>query len=134
MRATSCRASGVINITADAGVPCQQQNRADQVHAGGRTMRILVAALVALVFVCCATRSVVAQDPSEKPDVKADFELVDKIGTRPAYELFLSVHKTGPYAHLVRQRLHQMDPDGRTRRNSNWGDDIFIPRLIERNK
>jgi hypothetical protein len=97
-------------------------------------MRILVAALVALVVVCCATRSVVAQDPSEKPDAKADFELVDKIGTRPAYELFLSVHKTGPYAHLVRQRLHQMDPDGRTRRNSNWGDDIFIPRLIERNK
>jgi hypothetical protein len=93
-------------------------------------MRTVVAALVALAVVA-ATHAAVAQDASER-DVEADFELVERIGTKKAYETFLSTHKTGPYAELVRQRLHQLDPNGITRQN--WGDDTFIWELIKRDR
>jgi hypothetical protein len=30
--------------------------------------------------------------------------------------------------------VRKKDPDARAKPNSNWGDDVFIPQLIERNK
>ena len=38
-------------------------------------------------------------------DAKADYDLVDKIGSRKAWEVFLSTHKTGFYADLAREQL-----------------------------
>jgi hypothetical protein len=38
-------------------------------------------------------------------DVKADYELVAKIGTRRAWEVFLGTHKTGFYADLARVQI-----------------------------
>lgn len=38
-------------------------------------------------------------------DIKADYELVEKIGSRKAWEVFLSTHKTGFYADLAREQL-----------------------------
>jgi hypothetical protein len=38
-------------------------------------------------------------------DVKADYELVEKIGSRKAWEVFLSTHKTGFYSDLAREQL-----------------------------
>jgi hypothetical protein len=38
-------------------------------------------------------------------DVKADYQLVEKIGSRKAWEVFLSTHKTGFYADLAREQL-----------------------------
>lgn len=38
-------------------------------------------------------------------DVKADFELVQKIGTRRAWEVFLATHPTGFYADLARAQM-----------------------------
>jgi hypothetical protein len=45
--------------------------------------------------------------PQEAPvsDVKADFELVQKIGTRRAWEVFLATHPTGFYADLARAQM-----------------------------
>lgn len=71
-------------------------------------------------------------DLAQASDVKADFEMVEKIGTRKAYEVFLGTYRTGPFADLARKRLHDMDPPGHTK--PNWGDEIFIPRLMDRQK
>jgi hypothetical protein len=38
-------------------------------------------------------------------DVKADYELVEKIGSRKAWEVFLSTHKTGFYTDLAREQI-----------------------------
>lgn len=38
-------------------------------------------------------------------DVKADYDLVEKIGSRKAWEVFLSTHKTGFYADLAREQI-----------------------------
>lgn len=38
-------------------------------------------------------------------DVKADYELVEKIGSRKAWEVFLSTHKTGFYSDLAREQI-----------------------------
>jgi hypothetical protein len=38
-------------------------------------------------------------------DVKADYDLVEKIGSRKAWEVFLSTHKTGFYSDLAREQL-----------------------------
>jgi hypothetical protein len=66
-----------------------------------------------------------------------DFEFVQKLGSRRAYEVFLRTHPTGPYADLARQRLDEMktarEPEQR-HTQPNWGDDIFIPRLMDRQK
>ncbi|MFT4121196.1 caspase family protein [Bradyrhizobium sp.] len=45
--------------------------------------------------------------PQETPvsDVKADYELVQKIGTRRAWEVFLATHPTGFYAELARAQM-----------------------------
>ncbi|ETR78128.1 caspase (peptidase) [Afipia sp. P52-10] len=38
-------------------------------------------------------------------DVKTDYQLVEKVGTKGAWEVFLSNHKTGFYADLAREQL-----------------------------
>jgi hypothetical protein len=45
--------------------------------------------------------------PQEAPvsDVKADYELVQKIGTKRAWEVFLATHPTGFYADLARAQM-----------------------------
>ena len=45
--------------------------------------------------------------PQEAPvsDVKADYELVQKIGTKRAWEVFLGTHPTGFYAELARAQI-----------------------------
>lgn len=48
--------------------------------------------------------------PKEAPvsDVKADYDLVQKIGTRRAWEVFLSTHPTGFYAELARAQMEAL--------------------------
>lgn len=77
--------------------------------------------------------------PAQTSDVKADFELVEKIGSRKAYEALLGTHRTGPYADLARMRIREMGPDGRANApqglsKPTWGDDTFIPRPMDRKK
>ena len=49
--------------------------------------------------------------PQEAPmsDVKADFELVQKIGTQRAWEVFLGTHPTGFYADLARAQIEALN-------------------------
>lgn len=49
--------------------------------------------------------------PREAPvsDVKADYELVQKIGTRRAWEVFLATHPTGFYADLARAQIEALN-------------------------
>ena len=42
-------------------------------------------------------------------NVKADYELVDKIGTRKAWEVFLATYKTGFYAELAAAQLAKLN-------------------------
>ncbi|WP_246510006.1 caspase family protein [Bradyrhizobium glycinis] len=48
--------------------------------------------------------------PREAPvsDVKADYDLVQKIGTRRAWEVFLATHPTGFYAELARAQIEAL--------------------------
>jgi Caspase domain len=48
--------------------------------------------------------------PQETPvsDVKADYELVQQIGTKRAWEVFLGTHPTGFYAELARAQIEQL--------------------------
>lgn len=41
-------------------------------------------------------------------DVKADYELVEKIGSRRAWEVFLNTHKTGFYSDLAREQIARL--------------------------
>ena len=58
-------------------------------------------------------------------DVRADYELVERIGTRKAWEVFVGTHKTGLYADLARVRIaalsdqQQAEANPITRSNSN---------------
>src|SRR5207245_1985278 len=38
-------------------------------------------------------------------DVKADYELVEKIGSRKAWEVFLTTQRTGFYSDLAREQI-----------------------------
>ncbi len=51
----------------------------------------------------------VAQDVPAS-DVKADYELVQKIGSRRAWEVFLGTHPTGFYADLARAQMEKPSP------------------------
>ncbi len=51
----------------------------------------------------------VAQD-APISDVKADYELVQKIGSRRAWEVFLGTHPTGFYADLARAQMENPSP------------------------
>lgn len=49
--------------------------------------------------------------PKDTPlsDVKADFELVQKIGSKKAWEVFLGSHPTGFYADLARAQIQEIE-------------------------
>lgn len=51
----------------------------------------------------------VKQQEAPVSDVKADFELVQKIGTTRAWEVFLGTHPTGFYADLARAQIEQLN-------------------------
>jgi hypothetical protein len=89
-------------------------------------MRKSIIALVAAIGLCCALQQAGAQtEPQSEDLVKKDFEIVEKIGSRRAYEIFLEAHRSGPYADLARERLNkQRALDGRF-------DEILNRRLIE---
>jgi membrane protein involved in colicin uptake len=50
------------------------------------------------------------EKPQEVPvnEVKADYELVQKIGTRRAWEVFLGTHSTGFYAELAKAQIERI--------------------------
>jgi hypothetical protein len=52
-----------------------------------------------------------AAEPQDAPvsDVKADYELVQKIGTQRAWEVFLGTHPTGFYADLARAQIEALN-------------------------
>jgi hypothetical protein len=45
-------------------------------------------------------------------DIKADYELVQQIGTKRAWEVFLGTHSTGFYADLARAQIEALSRDG----------------------
>jgi len=45
-------------------------------------------------------------------DIKADYELVQQIGTKRAWEVFLGTHPTGFYADLARAQIEALNPKG----------------------
>lgn len=51
------------------------------------------------------------EQPKDTPlsDVKADFELVQKIGSKKAWEVFLGSHPSGFYADLARAQMQEID-------------------------
>ena len=44
-------------------------------------------------------------------DVKADYELVQKIGSKRAWEVFLGTHPSGFYADLARAQIEAINAD-----------------------
>jgi hypothetical protein len=93
------------------------------------SMRVIVAAVL-------ATGSGMPHAAAQTAQEKADFELVQKIDTRKAYEIFLSTYPNGYYAETVRSRIKETtgaDPRD-PRLQPNWGDGIFIQRLMDKQK
>ena len=85
--------------------------------------------------------------PAAPAEVRADYELVERINTRKAWELFINQHKSGMYVDLARERLRMLEreevaaPLARMQgENSAWDrikdseDPAAIRRFIERNK
>jgi uncharacterized caspase-like protein len=48
-------------------------------------------------------------EPGADDEAKADFELVQSINTRKAYEVFLRQHPTGPYADRAREAIKALE-------------------------
>ncbi len=67
---------------------------------------------------------------------RSDFELAAKIGSRRAYLAFLDAHPAGRYADQARDALRALGPPPEDRRPPqsapNWGDGIFIERLMRK--
>src|SRR5262245_30154327 len=85
--------------------------------------------------------------PAAPAEVRADYELVERINTRKAWELFISQHKSGMYVDLARERLRILEreevaaPSTRIQEEkSAWDrvkdseDPAAIRRFIERNR
>src|SRR5215813_6342029 len=85
--------------------------------------------------------------PAAAAEVRADYELVERINTRKAWELFIGQHKSGMYVDLARERLRILEreeiaaPSARLQEeNSAWDrvkdseDPAAIRRFIERNR
>jgi formylglycine-generating enzyme required for sulfatase activity len=85
--------------------------------------------------------------PAAPAEVRADYELVERINTRKAWELFISQHKSGMYVDLARERLRILEREEvaaqSTRmqeENSAWDrvkdseDPVAIRRFMERNR
>ena len=90
---------------------------------------------------------VVVAKPATPAEVRADYELVERINTRKAWELFISQYKSGMYVDLARERLRMLEreevaaPSARMQEeNSAWDrvknseDPAAIRGFIERNK
>jgi formylglycine-generating enzyme required for sulfatase activity len=80
-------------------------------------------------------------------EVRADYELVERINTRKAWELFINQHKSGMYVDLARERLRMLEredvaaPLGRMQEeNGAWDrvrdseDPAAVRRFLDRNK
>jgi uncharacterized caspase-like protein len=66
-------------------------------------------------------------DDSEQ--AKSDFDLVKKVGSKAAWEVFLKTYSTGIYADMARAELKKFDKPAGDMTKPNWGDDIYIKRL-----
>ena len=97
-------------------------------------MRRLGRAIGALFVLGASLHAAAAQDA--KQDQASDYELVRKVDSRRAYEIFLQAHPTGPFADLARKRLSELPAASEHGRKTepNWGDDIFIPKLMEKQR
>jgi uncharacterized caspase-like protein len=62
-----------------------------------------------LALVSRAVQSVTPAPPKASQDVRADYELGLAVGTREAWEAFLSVHPNGFYANLARGQLAKLN-------------------------
>jgi len=91
-------------------------------------MLIVTAALIA----SGSPRLAMAQSSASKEEAE-DFELVKRIGTRGAWEIFLRTYPNGPYTGRAQEALSKLpNVEGMTR--PNWGDDKFIKRHIDRQR
>jgi len=61
-----------------------------------------------VALVAAPAQPVVATDDLQ--GVKSDYSLVEKIGTRGAWEVFLTQHPTGFYSDLARQQIAKLNP------------------------
>src|SRR5450631_395339 len=52
----------------------------------------------------------VPKETSSTMDIKTDYELVEKIGTARAWQVFLGTHPTGFYADLARAQIERLSP------------------------
>src|SRR5262245_56474162 len=90
---------------------------------------------------------VVVAKPAAPAEVRADYELVERINTRKAWELFISQYKSGMYVDLARERLRMLEREEvaassarMQEENSAWdrvkdsADPAAIRRFIDRNK
>ena len=90
---------------------------------------------------------VVVAKPATPAEVRADYELVERINTRKAWELFIGQYKSGIYVDFARERLRMLEreevssPSARVQEeNSAWDrvknseDPAAIRGFIERNK
>jgi uncharacterized caspase-like protein len=48
-------------------------------------------------------------DLAPPDEIRSDFELIEKLGTRRAFEVFLKIHPSGEYADRARARLEQLE-------------------------
>ena len=62
----------------------------------------------AMAIVPASSSSVAAQNSSANGAVKSDYELVTKIGTKEAWEVFLQTYPTGFYAEIARAQLARL--------------------------
>lgn len=99
--------------------------------ASGADMRKLGRVIGTVLALGVSIQAASAQTAS--PDQASDYELVRKINSRRGYEIFLQTYPTGPFADLARKRLSEIAEHGR-KTEPNWGDDIFIPRLMEKQR
>jgi hypothetical protein len=116
-----CNVRTVTVVTAGFEPVCKK----GKLQARGTEMRKSIIAVVAAIGLGCTAQPAPAQTADQ---VKQDFELVESIGSRRAYEVFLSTHRTGPYADRAREHLRKLyELDGKA-------DAIFNQRLIERQR
>src|SRR5262245_36320646 len=91
--------------------------------------------------------AIVVAKPAAPAEVRADYELVERINTRKAWELFINQYKSGMYVDLARERLRMLEREEAAassarmqEENSAWDrikdseDTVAIRRFIERHK
>jgi hypothetical protein len=78
--------------------------------------------LFAVVASCCALGQALAQNQVPLKGEKDDFELVHRIRSKKAYEVYLQVYPNGHYAEQARAALRELQAEPRP----NSSDDSFI--------